>query len=319
MRCCPLGDKLGGTKAPEPSPERLILPLFVTTGTGRRIQSEAIEGVKTLSVDLLVEAVDKAISAGVMSFLLFGHYEEDAKDSSGTPASDPGGPVQEALRRLTSQFDKAVLYTHISLSHATDHGLNFCPGPSGAPDMEKTRKRFLAIAESHLKAGAHGVIPLFLEKGFVRLLRSTMDTRGFSDRTILSYGAKFDSALYGPFNTSTSVSEKGMPREQIDPSDGKAASSKAVADIEEGASELIIKPALPYLDIIAKFRRDFAIPLVGWLVSGEYMMIKAAAAHNVFDEKRTVLEFHQCLFRAGVDRIITYDAIRLARWLRGKE
>jgi porphobilinogen synthase len=310
-----LSERLGGTKTPEPSPERLILPLFVTTGTGRRIESEAIEGVETLSVDLLVEAVDKAISAGVRSFLLFGHYEEDAKDPSGTPASDPGGPVQKALRQLTSQFDKAVLYTHISLSHATDHGLNFCPGPSGAPDMGKTRKRFLAIAESHLEAGAHGVIPLFLEKGFVRLLRSTMDTRGFSDRTILSYGAKFDSALYGPFNASTSITEKSMPGGQIDPEDKEAALSKARSDIEEGASTLIIKPALAYLDIIGEFRREFNLPLAGWLVSGEYMMIKTAAKHGICNEGRTMLEVHRSLFRAGADRIITYDAVRLAGWL----
>ncbi|MFP4482350.1 MAG: porphobilinogen synthase [Thermovirgaceae bacterium] len=296
------------------SPKHLILPLFVTAGDGRRIPSETIEGVERASPDQVPFFVERALSVGVRNFVLFGHYEK-GKDRDGTPASDPEGPVQEALRLLTKNFKEADFFTHVSLAHATDNGLNFCIDPSGTPDAQKTRRRFLETAESHLDAGAKGVIPLFLEKGFVRLLRTTMDARGFSDRAILSYGAKFDSALYGPFNASTSITERGMPSGQIHPSDEGGALLKAASDIREGTSALIIKPALAYLDIIAKFHGKFDIPLTGWLVSGEYMMIRTAAKKGVCDERRTIVEVHRSLFRAGADRVITYDAVRLAGWL----
>ncbi len=314
MRWFPLGNVLGRADSTFPAPQQLVLPLFVTAGRKRRIPSKFIDGVETTSPDLLPLFVETALSAGIREFILFGHYENE-KDKDGTPASDPEGPVQKALRFLTKRLAEGAFFTHLSLAHATDNGLNFCVDDSGRPDVEKTRKRFLETAESHLAAGAQGVIPLFLEKGFVRRLRTAMDTGGFSDRKILSYGAKFDSALYGPFNASTSITEKGMPSGQIDPEDKEAALSKARSDIEEGTSALIIKPALTYLDIIGEFRREFAVPLTGWLTSGEYMMIKAAAKQGFCNEARTMLEVHRSLFRAGADRIITYDAVRMARRL----
>lgn len=314
MRWFPLGNILGRTDSISLAPEHLVLPLFVTAGRKLRIPSKSIEGVETVSPDQLPLFVETALSAGIREFILFGHYGNE-KDKDGTPASDPKGPVQKALRLLTERFAEAAFFTHLSLAHATDHGLNFCVDDSGRPDLEKTRRRFLETAESHLASGAHGVIPLFLESGFIRLLRTFMDARGFTNRKILSYGAKFDSVLYGPFNASTSITEKGMPSGQIDPEDKEAALSKARSDIEEGTSALIIKPALAYLDIIGEFRREFSVPLVGWLVSGEYMMIKAAAKQGICNEDRTMLEIHRSLFRAGADRIITYDAVRLARWL----
>ncbi|MGC9372548.1 MAG: porphobilinogen synthase [Thermovirgaceae bacterium] len=314
MRWFPLGVVLGRTDSISLAPGHLVLPLFVTAGRKRRIPSKSIEGVETASPDQLPLFVETALSAGIREFLLFGHYG-NGKDKDGTPASDPEGPVQKALRLLTERFSEAAFYTHLSLAHATDHGLNFCLDASGTFDAAKTRRRFLETAESHLASGAHGVLPLFLESGFVRLLRTLMDARGFSDRMVLSYGAKFDSALYGPFNASTSITEKSMPVGQIDPEDKEAALSKARSDIEEGTSALIIKPALACLDIIGEFRREFNAPLAGWLVSGEYMMIKAAAKQGICDEGRAMLEIHRSLFRAGADRIITYDAVRLARWL----
>lgn len=315
MRCFALKGRIKAVNSTSLGPEHLVMPLFVLPGRERCLPSKAIEGVELFSADALKEPVERALSAGVRNFLLFGHYEE-GKDNDGTPASDPKGPVQTALRLLTSAWPEALFFTHVSLSHASSHGFNVCLDASGKPDIKKTRRRFLDIAASHLEAGAHGIVPLFLEKGFVRVLRKTMDETGFAERYILSYGAKYDSALYGPFNASTSITEEGMPSEQIDPTDIKSALEKAEADLTEGASALIVKPALPYLDIIARLRSNFDIPLIGWMVSGEYMMVKSAAQRNICDERRTFLELHRSIFRAGSHKIITYDAVRVAGWLR---
>lgn len=296
-------------------PGRLILPLFVLSGTRRREPSRAIKEVESFSPDMLSCHVEGALSAGVSSFLLFGRYEE-GKDNDGTPASDAGGPVQRALKILSATYPEATVFSHVSLVHSTDHGLNYCRLASGRPDLERTRRRFLEISQSHLESGAHGVIPLFLERGFIRLLRGAMDEKGFRDRMILGYGAKFDSALYGPFNKTTAITEKGMPHGQIDPSDAGSALSKASADIREGTSALVVKPALPYLDIISRFGACFEVPVVGWIVSGEYMMVKSAAERGLCDERKTFLEAHSSVVRAGADQVVTYDALRLAGWIR---
>ena len=300
----------------DPGPGQCVLPLFVKPGSGLRVPAPGLDGVRHFSVDRVIEEAGRATDAGIREFLVFG-LPEGRRDPLGGMASDPQSPTHHALRELSAVFPECRFWGHAALSHATDHGLNCCLDPDGRPDHEKTAERFCDICASLAAAGAGAVLPFFLRQGAVASIRRRLAAENLSKTAVFSYGAKFDSSLYGPFNSSTGIAGQTGVSGHINPMDTEGALKKCESDEREGSSALVIKPALTYLDVIAAARIRTSLPLAAYVVSGEYLMLRRAAGAGDIERKRAMLETHRSLFRAGADMVITYDAIELAGLLNG--
>jgi porphobilinogen synthase len=297
------------------SPETFIYPLFVTGGEGRRREVGSMPGVFQLSVDELVKEARAAREDGIPGVLLFGLPE--SKDPVGSGAFDPEGPVQSAVRALKQEVPDLLVITDVCLCEYTSHG--HCGFLDGEEIMnDATVEQLVRSALSHAAAGADIVAPSDMMDGRVGAIRSALDRAGFTSTVIMSYAAKYCSAFYGPFREAADSAPAFGDRRshQMDPANVQEALREVELDIEEGADIVMVKPAVAYLDVIARVKAEFGVPTAAYHVSGEYAMLKAAARNGWIDEPRAMMETLTSIHRAGADIIITYYAREAARKLR---
>lgn len=299
-------------------PDNLIYPIFVTEGKEKVEQILSMPGQNRYSVDKLPQVVEPLLELGVQAVLLFGIVSD--KDEHGSQASAHGGIVQVATRFLKNKYPHLCVITDVCLCEYTSHGHCGYVNCDGTIDNDKTLLRIAETALSQAEAGADIVAPSDMMDGRVAAIRKILDERGFVDIPIMSYAAKFASAFYGPFRDAAGSAPQFGDRRayQMDPANGREAMREIAADVAEGADLLIMKPALAYMDVIARARDKFTQPMAAYNVSGEYSMVKIAAAQGIVDEKRMVMEIMTGFRRAGCDLIITYHAHDVARWLNQK-
>ena len=298
------------------SADDLILPLFVRDGTGVREEVPSMPGVLRESVDLVAARVQEAVDAGIRAVLLFG--VPDAKDAGGSGSYDAEGAVQRAARTLRDRFGDLVVIADTCMCEYTDHGHCGILDRRADVDNDATLDVLARIAVSQADAGADLVAPSGMIDGQVAAIRRALDGAGHSSVGIMSYSAKYASAFYGPFRDAAQGAPAFGDRRghQMDPANAGEALREARQDLEEGADLIMVKPALAYLDVVRRLKEAFeGVPLVAYNVSGEYAMVKAAAAAGWLGERDTVLETLTSMKRAGADLVITYHALDAARWL----
>ena len=291
-----------------------IYPLFVCEGQGVRREIRSMPGVFQLSVDEAVTEASAAKQDGVPGVLLFGLPA--SKDATGTLAADPEAPVQTAVRELKRQVPDLIVITDVCLCEYTSHGhCGILDGEEIVNDV--TVAQLVQVSLSHAVAGADFVAPSDMMDGRVAAIRAALDERGFERVGIMSYAAKYCSAFYGPFrDAADSAPQFGDRRShQMDPANVNEALREVEIDLAEGADIIMVKPALTYLDVIAKVKQRFGQPVAAYHVSGEYAMLKAAAQNGWLNEEACVLEALLSFKRAGADGILTYFALDAARWL----
>src|SRR5216684_2771798 len=296
------------------SPDMFILPLFVCEGEGIRREVRSMPGVFNLSVDEAVKEAEAAHGEGVKSVLLFGL--PDHKDDAGSAAYDPEAPVQSAIRAIKREVPGVLVITDVCLCEYTDHG--HCGIVIDDQIVnDPTVDQLVRAAVSHATAGADVVAPSDMMDGRVGAIRAALDERGFEHTAIMAYAAKYCSAFYGPFRDAAGSAPQFGDRKthQMDPANVDEALREVELDIEQGADIVMVKPALPYLDVIARVKDRFGYPTAAYHVSGEYAMLKAAAQNGWVDERRAMLESLTAIRRAGADIIITYYARDVARAL----
>jgi porphobilinogen synthase len=292
-----------------------VLPLFVCEGTGVRREVSSMPGVFNLSVDEAVREAAAARADGVRAVLLFGLPAH--KDDVGSASADPKAPVQSAVRAIKHEVPDLVVMTDVCLCEYTDHG--HCGVLAGREIVnDATVGRLVHAAVSHAEAGADIVAPSDMMDGRVGAIRRGLDDRGFEQVAIMSYAAKYCSAFYGPFrDAAASAPAFGDRRShQMDPANSDEALREVGQDIDEGADIVMVKPALPYLDVIRRVKDRFSCPTAAYQVSGEYAMLKAAARNGWLDEERAMVETLTAIRRAGADIVITYYAREAARFAR---
>ena len=300
----------------ELSPAHLVLPLFVQLGEDERTPVEAMPGVDRLSISHAVEEAGEAHGLGVPAVLLFGLPA--GKDLQGSGAYDDEGVVQLAVRALKDAHPELVVMTDVCLCSYTSHGHCGVVTDDGAIDNDVTLELLAKTALSHAAAGADAVAPSDMMDGRVGVLRSQLDAEGYKDVPIVAYSAKFASAFYGPFREAADAAPAFGDRRsyQMDPANAEEAVREALLDVEEGADVVMVKPALPYLDVIRRVKEATRVPVAAYNVSGEYALVKAAAAAGYVDERSVVLEALTGIRRAGADIVVTYHAKDAAAWLR---
>ena len=296
------------------SVDQLILPLFVCEGSGIRRAVSSMPGVFQLSVDEASSEAHAAYGEGVPAVLLFG--VPDTKDEKGTAAHDPNGAVQRAVKTIRQSTQNMVVITDVCLCEYTSHG--HCGIVDGEEILnDPTVNELVRAALSHAAAGAHIVAPSDMMDGRVGAIRAALDDGGFEHVAIMSYAAKYCSGFYGPFREAAdSAPQFGDRRShQMDTANVEEALREVAQDIDEGADIVMVKPAMPYLDVIWRVRERFGYPTAAFQVSGEYSMIKAAARNGWIEEERAMLESLTAIHRAGAEMIITYFAREAARAL----
>jgi porphobilinogen synthase len=295
------------------APADLIQPFFVRHGSGEE-EIPSMPGQYHLSVDRLVDRASEAYASGVRAVIVFGLPAR--KDEAASEAFDDEGIVQMAVRALRARVPDLVVMTDVCLCQYTSHGhCGIIQDGDVANDV--TLEVLADTAVSHARAGADVVAPSDMMDGRVAAIRASLDSEGFEDTSILAYSAKYASAFYGPFRDAAhSAPSMGDRRGyQMDPANAREAIREALLDVEEGADMVMVKPALPYLDVLRSLRDQTRVPLAAYQVSGEYAMIAAAAAQGLVDERAAVLEALTAIRRAGADMVITYHAARAAQWL----
>jgi porphobilinogen synthase len=295
--------------------DRLVLPLFVSETATTREPIDAMPGVERLPLDDVVAAAREAASLGLGAVLLFGIPAE--KDPEGSAAWDDEGVVQRAVAAIKRELPRLLVITDVCLCEYTTHGHCGILGERGEVENDATVERIARTAVSHAFAGADIVAPSDMMDGRVGAIRAELDSEGFDDTPILAYSAKFASAFYGPFREAAGSSPAFGDRRgyQLDPANGREAVREAALDAEEGADMLMVKPALAYGDLIRAVKEATPLPVAAYNVSGEYAMVKAAAAAGYIDERATVCEILTSLHRAGADIVVSYHAKDAARWL----
>jgi porphobilinogen synthase len=294
---------------------QLALPLFVTETAERREPIATMPGVQRLPLADAVQEAREAAQLGLAAVLLFGLPA--AKDAHGSGAYDDDGVVQLAVRAIKHAVPQLLVITDVCLCEYTDHGHCGVVREDGRIDNDASVELLARTAVSHARAGADIVAPSDMMDGRVRAIRAELDGEGFAETPILAYSAKFASAFYGPFRDAAGSAPAFGDRRsyQMDPANGREAVREALLDVQEGADMVMVKPALAYGDLIAAVKRATDLPVAAYNVSGEYAMVKAAAAAGYLDERAAVLEILTSLRRAGADTVITYHAKDAARWL----
>jgi porphobilinogen synthase len=298
----------------ELSPRHLVQPLFVVSGESVREPVESMPGIERFSISELVAEASELQATGIEAVVLFGIPA--AKDETGSGAYDDEGVVQLAVRALKEAHSELTVITDVCLCEYTSHGhCGFVR--DGEVDNEITIELLARTAISHAEAGADAVAPSDMMDGRIGAIRHQLDEEGHRDTPIIAYSAKYASAFYGPFREAAeSAPEFGDRRGyQMDPANAREALREARLDVEEGADMVMVKPALPYLDVIRAVREDLDLPLAAYQVSGEYSMLKAAGINGWIDERAAALEALTAIRRAGADVIFTYYAKEAAGWL----
>jgi porphobilinogen synthase len=296
------------------TPADLVYPMFVQLGEGRT-PVEAMPGIDRVSISHAVEEAGEAHGLGIPAVLLFGIPAE--KDEQGSGAYDDEGVVQLAVRAIKEAHPDLVVITDVCLCAYTSHGHCGVVLDDGTIDNDISLELLAKTAISHARAGADAVAPSDMMDGRVGALRAQLDAEGHKELPIVAYSAKFASAFYGPFREAADSTPAFGDRRsyQMDPANSDEAVREALLDVEEGADMVMVKPALPYLDVIRRVKDATRVPVAAYNVSGEYAMVKAAAAAGHLDERATVLESLTAIRRAGADVVITYHAKDVARWL----
>jgi porphobilinogen synthase len=292
----------------------LVYPMFACPGTNVRAEVSSMPGIFQQSVDQIVEECREVAGLGIPAVVLFGLPEK--KDEVGSEASDPNGAVQRAIEAIRKAKLDLLVITDVCLCEYTSHG--HCGViENGDVANDPSVERLAAAALSHAHAGADIVAPSDMMDGRVGAIRKKLDANGFEDVAILSYAAKYCSGFYGPFREAAQSAPKFGDRRsyQMDPANAREALREVALDLKEGADMIMVKPALPYLDIIQRVRERFDVPVAAYNVSGEYSMVKAAARNGWIDEQRVVLEILTGIQRAGAEIVLTYHAKDVARWL----
>jgi porphobilinogen synthase len=294
---------------------QLVLPLFVAESIPAREPIATMPGVERLSVSAAVEEAAEAAALGIAAVMLFGVPAE--KDEQGTGAWEEDGVVQLATRAIKQASPELLVIGDVCLCVYTTHGHCGVLRSDGAVDNDATLELLGRTAVSQARAGADLVAPSDMMDGRVAAIREELDGEGFSETPILAYSAKFASAFYGPFREAADSAPAFGDRRayQMDPANGREAVREALLDVREGADMVMVKPALAYGDLIREVKRATRLPVAAYNVSGEYAMVKAAAAAGYLDERAAVLEILTSLRRAGADTIVTYHAKDAARWL----
>ncbi len=296
-------------------PEDFILPFFVHFGKGVKKALSSMPGHFQLSPDLIIKELSEPVDRGIPAILLFGIPEK--KDSRGSDGYSSKGIIQQAIKRIKDSYPDLVIITDVCLCEYTDHG--HCGVISNRDvDNDATLELLASMAVSHAQAGADIVAPSDMMDGRVAAIREGLDESGFEMTPILSYAAKYASGFYGPFrDAAQSAPQFGDRRSyQMDPANSDEAIREVAMDVEEGADMIMVKPALPYLDVIWRVRNTFDLPLAAYNVSGEFAMIKAAAQNGWLDGDRCMMEALTSIKRAGADLIISYHALEAVRILQ---
>jgi porphobilinogen synthase len=305
----------GLARETELAPSHLVYPMFVKAGGERRTPIPSMPGVDHLSIDGAVEEAGETLALGIPAVLLFGLPA--AKDEHGSGAYDDEGVIQLATRAIKAAHPELLVVTDLCLCEYTSHGHCGVLRDDGVVDNDATLELLARTAVSQAQAGADAVAPSDMMDGRVGALRGALDDHGLSETPIIAYSAKYASAFYGPFREAADSAPAMGDRRgyQMDPANAREALREARLDADEGADVLMVKPALPYLDIVRRLREDTELPIAAYMVSGEYAMIKAAAGQGLLDERAAVLEALTGIRRAGADIVITYHAKDAATWL----
>lgn len=295
--------------------EDLIYPMFVVEGENLKNPVPSMPNIYQYSLDRMGEELERVDAAGIPAILLFGIPAH--KDEKGSGAYDPEGITQRAIRRIKEKYPNLLIIADVCLCEYTSHG--HCGLVHGEEILNDETLPLLAkMALTMAQAGADIVAPSDMMDGRVGAIRETLDANGFCNVPILSYSAKYASGYYGPFRDAAGSAPHFGDRKsyQMDPANGREAMREIFDDLDEGADMIIVKPALAYLDILKTAREHVSVPIIAYNVSGEYSMVKAAAANGWIEEKRIVMENMIGMKRAGADRIITYHALDIAEWLK---
>ena len=301
------------------APSDFVMPFFVRPGKGEKRPISSMPGHYQYSVDTLARAAKRACGLGIPAVILFGIPNRKDRHASGAFAA--GGITQRAIRAVKDAAPGLVVMADLCFCEYTDHGhCGIVRKKKGGfiLDNDATLKLIAKTAVSQARAGADVIAPSGMTDGMVGTIRRALDRAGFQDTAILSYAVKYASAFYGPFREAAESPPRFGDRStyQMDPPNAREALREAALDVEEGADMLMVKPALPYLDIVSKVRERFGLPTAAYAVSGEYSMIKAAAMRGWLDGRKAALEALTSIKRAGADFIVTYHAMDAAKWLR---
>jgi porphobilinogen synthase len=302
------------------SSDDLIWPVFVLEGDDAVEPIKSMPGVERMTIDRLLPQAERCLELGIPAIALFPVVPADCKSDDAREAWNPEGLSQRTCTALKERFPELGVITDVALDPFTSHGLDGLIDETGYVVNDETVDVLVKQALSHVEAGADVVAPSDMMDGRIAAIRQALETEGFPNKKILSYSAKYASSFYGPFRDAVGSAGnlKGANKYsfQMDPANTNEALREVELDIEEGADMFMVKPGLPYLDIIRRVKESFEIPTFAYQVSGEYAMLKAAAINGWLDEQAVVLEALTCLKRAGADGVLTYFAIQAAEWLR---
>ena len=298
----------------------LIYPLFIIEGENKKEKIDSMPGIERLSIDQLLIEAKEIVDLKIQAIALFPVISDDKKTLDAEESYNPDGLIQRAVRALKRSFPELAVITDVALDPFTSHGLDGVIDSEGYVLNDETVNILINQALSHAKAGADIVAPSDMMDGRIGAIRLALEEQGYIHTNILAYSAKYASSFYGPFRdavgSSKSLGKSDKKTFQMDPGNSDEAIREVELDISEGADMVMIKPGLPYLDIVSKVKQTFGVPTFAYHVSGEYAMLKAASQNKWIDEKSTVLETLLCFKRAGADAVLTYYAKDAAKWMQ---
>ncbi len=298
----------------------LIYPVFILDGENQRQQVASMPGVERVSVDLLMQVAEECVSLGIPVLALFPVIDASLKTYDGVEATNPDGLVPRAVRALKQQFPQLGILTDIALDPYTTHGQDGLPDENGYIVNEKTIEMLTRQALTHAEAGVDVVAPSDMMDGRIGVIRAALEERGFIHTRIMAYSAKYASAFYGPFRdavgSAANLGKADKNTYQMDPANSDEALREVALDLAEGADMVMVKPGMPYLDVVRRVKDEFKVPTFAYQVSGEYAMLKAAAQNGWLDHDKVMMESMMAFKRAGADGVLTYFALDVARKLK---
>ena len=301
------------------SPDDLIYPVFVLEGENRAEPVKSMPGIERHSIDLLLKELAEAVDLGIPAVAMFPVVGEEKKSLDGAECANPDGLVQQTVRAIKAEYPDLAVITDVALDPYTTHGQDGIIDEAGYVMNDETVAMLTRQALSHAEAGADIVAPSDMMDGRIGAIRDALEANDHRNTMILAYAAKYASSFYGPFRdavgSAANLAGGDKSTYQMAPSNSDEALREVALDLDEGADLVMVKPAMPYLDIVRRVHDQFGVPTFAYQVSGEYAMLKAAAGNGWLDEKKTVLEALLCIKRAGASAILTYFAIEAARWL----
>ncbi|MEW6373694.1 MAG: porphobilinogen synthase [Pseudomonadota bacterium] len=298
----------------------LIYPVFILDGENQRQQVASMPGVERVSIDLLMHVAEECVALGIPVLALFPVIDASLKTYDGVEATNPDGLVPRAVRALKQRFPQLGLLTDIALDPYTTHGQDGLPDENGYIVNEKTIEMLTRQALTHAEAGVDVVAPSDMMDGRIGVIRAALEERGFIHTRIMAYSAKYASAFYGPFRdavgSAANLGKADKNTYQMDPANTDEALREVALDLQEGADMVMVKPGMPYLDVVRRVKDEFKVPTFAYQVSGEYAMLKAAAQNGWLDHDKVMMESMMAFKRAGADGVLTYFALEVARKLK---